>query len=238
MKIKPLDCIFFKGTDVVSQTISSVEKIFLGSGDWTHIGLVVSKSLIPSLNVKDNEMYIWESTMSTNNKLILENNTLDAESNSGVFGVQVRKLKDVVSKDMKNGVTVGWGKLINNPIDKKENEKNDEYLERISSLRKSLNILHSKYYHKSYAKNIFRLAGALSKCLYPCRSKCCIGNDWVFCSQFVSIVYKEIGVLGLDIDTETVLPQDIATPELSEEKFNPIIEKVKILNPTLLQQIL
>lgn len=228
--IRPLDCIFFQGTEFVSKTIIQIEKLTLGIGEWSHVGIVVNKEVMPSLKVKDDDLYVWESTISSRNKLISEDPTLDAESNSPVFGVQIRKLKDVINNGLKSGVKIGWGKLINNPIDRFKDEDEKIFELRLKVLQDTLDKVHKENYHRPYTKNICRLLAAMFTCCSCCRHDCCFGEDWRFCSQFVSVVYKAIGVLSDVIDPETVVPQDIATPEVSEERLPKILEDVKVIN--------
>ena len=227
--IKPLDCIFFLGNEFVSKLIIKVEKFMLGVGDWSHIGIVVNKEIMPSLNVPDNDLYLWESTMSSNKKWITKNPVLDAESNSPVFGIQIRKLKDVLINDLKNNTKCGWGKLINNPIEKRTDETFVEHELRIKKIQDCLDKIHKENYHRSYTKNIFRLLSAGFSCCSTCRTNWCLGEDWRFCSQFVSIVYQELNIIPKEFDNEVILPQDIATPEKSEEHLPKIIEDVKLI---------
>lgn len=230
LDIKPLDCIFFRGTELVSSAIVQMEKMTLGIGEWSHVGIVVDKTIMPSLKVNDNELYIWESTISSKCKLISGNPTLDAESNEPVFGVQVRKLKDVIKHDLKLGVKLGWGRLRNNPIYKTDMEDEKMFCLRFKCLRSKLDKLHIENYHRPYTKNICRLLAAMFTCSSCCRSRCCIGEEWRFCSQFVSIVYKSIGVLGDSFDPETIVPQDIATPEVSDEGLPKILDDIVLID--------
>ena len=227
MNIKPLDAIFFKGTELVSKSIIKFQEIVLGKGEWSHVGLVINKSIMPSLNVKDDELYIWESTISSDNSLITNDPTLDAESQKPVFGVQIRKLSDVIANSNKNGVELGYAKLLDNPIDKKDTESEDEYKMRLYIIRNKLNALHKRYYHRTYEINICRLFAALLSCCFCCRSSCCIGKRWKFCSQFVAIVYQNLGLLSNKFDAAVIVPQDLATPAYSEENLPIMFDDIK-----------
>lgn len=225
--IKPLDCIFFRGTELVSTSIVLMEQLTMGRGEWSHVGIVINKKTMPSLNVKDDDLYVWESTMSSKYSIVTGDNTVDAESDNAVFGVQIRKLKSVVNNSLKLGVKVGWGKLISNPIDKRENETDILFHQRIEILHSLLDDIHVANYHRPYTKNVFRLLAAMFTCGSSCcRKRCCIGEEWRFCSQFVSIVYENIGVMDNSFDPETIVPQDLATPELSEEGLPKIMNDV------------
>jgi hypothetical protein len=225
--IKPLDCIFFRGTELVSTSIVLMEQLTMGRGEWSHVGIVINKETMPSLNVKDDCLYVWESTMSSKYSIVTGDNTVDAESNEAVFGVQIRKLESVVTNSLKLGVKVGWGKLICNPIDRKENETDILFNQRIEMLHTILDDVHTANYHRPYTKNVFRLLAAMFTCGSSCcRKTCCPGENWRFCSQFVSIVYENIGVMDKSYDPETIVPQDLATPEFSEEGLPKIMNDV------------
>lgn len=281
--IKPLDCIFFKGTELISEAIMIMERLTLGVGEWSHVGIVVNRDIIPGLNVKDDDLYIWESTISSSSKLITGDPTLDAESGKGVFGVQVRKLKDVIKNSIKLGVKIGWGRLRNNPIFKKydirsqpsttikerdieektlvtENfitphissyqlddqspiainhhktnniltgETDEEFKTRKQVIRDILCRIHKDNYHKPYTVNFLRLFSAMFNCSSCCRRRWCIGEDWRFCSQLVLIVYGELGITSKKFDPEIVVPQDLATPEHSEEQLPKLLDDVVIID--------
>ncbi len=166
--ISDLDLIFFSGTEIISRAIVLAEKIALGEGNWSHVGLVISKKHLTNLNIKnstvnkadsDDTLYIWESTMSSTNSLITSDPTVDAESNTGVFGVQIRPLNDVIINSLKSNVGIGWAKLLNNPLCEKIDETDDIYKTRFDNSIKILNKLHETYYHKPYPKNIIKKTG-------------------------------------------------------------------------------
>lgn len=226
-QIRPLDCIFFKGTDFFSRGIATAEEAIVGKGEWTHVGIVINKRFMPSLHVADNnKLYLWESNISSRNKFLNADPTLDAESKKPILGIQVRDLESVLKYSLTHGVKVGWGRLKNNPLVRRENEWEVRYKRRLNSIRKVLDKLHIENYHRPYSKNICRLFAALLPCCSGCRNEGCLGEDWRFCSQFVAIVYKSIGVLGKDVDPELVLPQDLATEELSHEGLPDILDPV------------
>lgn len=229
-EIKPLDCIFFVGNEFVSKTILSAQKLWLGKGDWSHVGIVVNKDVMPSLRVEDNELYIWESTISSTKTYISKNPVLDAETGKEVFGVQIRKLRDVIKHDLKLGVKIGWGKLLNNPYEWDGVETFESYIFRLNKLREILDTLHAEYFHRPYSINICRLFAALFSCCSCCRGNSCVGEEWRFCSQLVAIIYKKLGVLSEKVDPEVVVPQDLATPDISEEKLPKILNDIVVID--------
>lgn len=224
--IKPLDCIFFKGTEFVSHAIVELEKITLGVGEWSHVGLVVNREILPNLKVEDDDLYIWESTISSNCPLVTSDHTLDVESEEPVFGVQLRKLKDVVKNSINSSVKIGWGKLKHNPLYPFPYESEEVANKRIELIKTILDRVHRNNYHRPYQKNVCRLFAAVFTYFSCCRSSCCFGDDWMFCSQFVATVYESIGVISKYYDPELVLPQDLATPNYSGEQLPHILDRV------------
>ncbi len=221
-KIRPLDLIFFGGEqDAVSNFIRFSEKVFFGKGDFSHVGIVINKQFLPNLKLKEtfkeeNTLYIWESSASSTNKLISKDGVLDAETGKGIIGVQIRDLKKVIEGNNKLGVKLFWGRLINNPIDKLPEESKDTYEIRLNKIKSILNQTHVQYFQRSYEFNICRLMGAFFTCSSCCRSECCIGKRWMFCSELVTIIYKRLGILSNEWNPETTLPQELANPEFSD----------------------
>jgi len=95
--IQPLDLIFFKATDYISLAIRESEKIEQKCGEFSHVGLVVNKELLPFISeLKPDRLYIWESTISK--KLPGRDSSLsvpDIETGKPRFGVQIRDLEEV-----------------------------------------------------------------------------------------------------------------------------------------------
>jgi hypothetical protein len=234
-QIQDLDLIFFKGNAFVSKIITTMTRWVTGKGDWSHVGLVVSKRLLPNLKTDDppDTLYIWESTLSSNTRhhrndsnsqqhadtvqgmLQQARETVCAESNKPVFGVQVRRLDDVLQECFRKNVRIGWGKLIVSPQRKRLDETEDMYIIRLHNMKLLLNNLHDEYYHRPYEKNPFRLASSLTPCLKGCRSDCCPGRTWIFCSQLVGIIYQQLGLIDQQIDPGAITPQMLANPETS-----------------------
>jgi len=226
--IQELDMIVFRGNEFISNVITTMERLVSGKGDWSHVGIVISKKLLPDLNTYDppDTLYIWESTLSHDSvdadevqKMPPEDTprpSVCAESNQPVFGVQIRRLNDVLRHCFKKKVKVGWCKLIVNPQRKRLDETEDVYMIRLNNMKKMLQVLHRDYYHRPYEKNVFRLFSSLSPRFSCCRSDCCPGRTWVFCSQLVSIIYQQLGLINEDIDPALITPQMLVSPETSK----------------------
>ena len=114
--------------DPISSLICKVESEVFKDGSFSHSGVVMSKQFVsfPNDNLVNNEdLLSWESTFSA---VDLNMGPQDLETKSWRFGVQMRKLEDVISNYITNSTTkVDWAKLNNNPIDLLANETPDQY---------------------------------------------------------------------------------------------------------------
>lgn len=224
--LKPLDCIFFAGQSLLSKVIIDTQKVVLSNGTYSHIGLIVNKKCMPSLNVKDeNELFCYESYISSKNL----NDVLDSERNTGISGVQVRRLIDVIKHNFNDKYVIAVSKLLINPLDKvilPTIETDVQYKNRVDKVCDIMTSIHKKYYNTKYTMNPFRLAAAAFKCCSCCRNGTfCIGETWVFCSQFVTDIYIALGILPKTIDSEQMLPDELESSVISRQKYNPILSK-------------
>lgn len=245
IKVEPLDLIFFRGKECISSFISLSEKIVLGSGEWSHVGIIVNKKIITSLNVNEleknnsnvnvdsnsEELYIWESTFSSDN-LLSKDKTVDAETNRGQFGVQIRKLSDVLKNCVKNKIKVGIRKLLYNPFIEEPSRK--------SELLETLNKLHQEYYRRGYPLNIFHVCNAL--CKFKCNLFCMKKNknknqNRVFCSQFVCIVLKRLKLLPDFVESDFVVPQELATGNLILNFQQLYTDVINLVRPKVVEFI-
>ena len=199
-KIKPLDLVVFRGGEFVSTGIRILEELQVGNADWTHVGLVIDASILPSLS--KNKLYVLESTMSGK---LSGDKLCDIEGN-GVFGVQIRDMKKLVKAYNASGKTlVGWCSLKNNPCDRRKGEQIDDYQERIELLQENFTNIYEQYGHKTYDYNLISLASSLFPQLRCLRRKWINTNDKLFCSELVALVYCKLGIL----DEEEFNPADV-----------------------------
>lgn len=219
-RFQPLDLLMFRGGDFVSSSIRYLEEKFLGNGSFSHVGIVVTRELMPWLKVlKPGEKYVWESTMSIPIGGFVED-VPDVESGKGRFGVQIRVLKDVLESytNAETKALVAWVPLKDNPWSCPEDRK------RISKLVKKL---HKEVGCKTYELNFLELAASLFPILRVFRKKL----EWVedatynalrsfdivegdggdafyFCSELVAYIYKKLGIVSQDIKPSEVVPMD------------------------------
>lgn len=150
--LSPLDIIYFKGTDFVSNTIMKIEEFTTGESDWSHVGLVVNRDLLPGVEaMSPDRWYIWESVLSSG-FFKGTDGVLDISTGKGFFGTQIRDLEDVVEAYTANCGKVGWGKLINNPWHISERSKR--------RLRQKFNKIHQKYCYVNFDVNPLSCFGA------------------------------------------------------------------------------
>jgi hypothetical protein len=169
----------------------------------------------------DDELYIWESTMSSDNSAIDATVAINVETGLPFFGVQIRNLTSVIEGSLKNGIGVSWSKLLFNPLLQSTGESESEFKDRVRKVETQLNELHKEYYLRPYPLNIFRLMRGLCGCL-----KCVKPLDdkgAVFCSQFVAIVYQTLGILDKGHVAGEVVPEDFANYRVSAEGMKQIL---------------
>ncbi len=216
--IQPLDLLAFRGADFVSNFISNVEETFVGSGEFTHVGIVVNKEILPSIEqLEDGKYYVWESTMSSEYPGSGEM-APDIISGKGRLGVQIRDLKDVVnSYTAVPDAYLAVCPLKNNPwlsSDKRE-------------IIKTIKYIHDKYGRRTYELGCCQLFGSVFSICRPLRDnfqritvkdqQVIINfnindeenNTWLFCSELVALIYKKVGILSEDVDIRDVNPMDL-----------------------------
>lgn len=217
--IEPLDIVFFKGTDIVSDFIRLNEKIDVGNGDWSHIGIVVTTELMPIKNGKKNKLYIWESVLSGK----LHDGVYNVETGETFFGTQIRDLKKVISASTKQGVKMAIGKLKNNPYLKQISETDDDYNNRKKELYLTMKQLYKRYNHVRFQYNCFRLFTSMytiCDCLITKNN-----TDRLFCSQLVGVILNKLNVINID-DTSKLIPVDLIS---ENSEVGNIIKKLIIL---------
>lgn len=214
-KIMPFDLIAFRGGDKISDLISHVEEKEIGIGTFSHVGMAVTSDILPIL--PKNKVFVFESTCSFN---FVTDGVIDALTQKGCLGVQIRDLEEVIPKYITNSKTkVAWCKLINNP-----------YL--IVANREKLKVLFTnifeKYHNTFYDvsaidllssifpefRSIRNVRDVVSDGLFSVLRKChLIDNElspsgWQFCSELVANIYQQIGVIPESFDCKDVVPVD------------------------------
>lgn len=226
------DLITFRGNGIISDGVSWMENMMVGNGDWSHVGLVFSKRLLPQIKgieeYKDDELFLWDSGLSTNAKKGLTS-VRNIETKKATLGVQIRPLRDMI-KYSEKGSEIGWARLIDRSlIDGKERQY---------EVKRILQEIHKEFYGSMYQLNCCYLCGVFCpNCCCQCMKSCCnIRKKDVFCSEFVSIIYQRLGILPKNFDTSEILPVDLYESKLSNEykrdkTFKQIVDKIIIILP-------
>jgi hypothetical protein len=190
-KIKPLDLIVFRGADIISWTISAIQNVCLGCGDWTHVGVVVTTDLMPIRNGKPGRLYILESTLSGR----FGDGVIDYERGVGTFGVQVRDLKHVIHQyDKDPNTRIGWCPLHINPVDHSES---------LAEAKKICTRFYNKYIDASYDYNCCNVCSTVLPC-YNTNS-----TDKIFCSELATRLYQELDLIPSRFNSESIAPQEL-----------------------------
>jgi hypothetical protein len=238
-RIKSLDLILFRGSDLVSTTILSIEsKVDKTDAQFSHAGIIIrGEDLAPPEAehskkfdwIKPESIYIFESTMSGG----LSDGVLNVYGKS-FLGVQMRDFDQVVKAyDTSSPKTrLAWLPL-KEELRQKVTANPKEYREMLART-------FIKYDGMPYDASFIDMAAAAScKCArgvrdsgyfsvirdFLCRLCCCCccckcskksmtaASHWLFCSELVAVIYKDMGVLPTTCETQNVMPQDfVPTP--------------------------
>lgn len=234
-QLKPLDLLLFKGSEIVSSSIRFLENLEVNNNDWSHCGLVINTSILPTIkNGKIGKLYVWESTLSGS----LNDNIYDTEGKT-VFGVQIRSLDKVVKAYNKKNRTIGWAKLKNNPYLKQKNETSNEYKKRFKKLQKAMIKIHKKLHHEPYETNLITLAASLFRWLRPVRNyiekHTNFGKNTMFCSELVASIYCDIAVLNRkEVDPQDIIPVEFCLLSKKVIKKYSEFQPVNELPPIIL----
>jgi len=237
-QITPFDLLLFKGVDFISKSIQIAQLMATGHDEFTHCGLVVTAEILPSISqLKPGRLYVWESTTplpETSSGIV---SPKDITTGKSKFGVQLRDLEDVLrAYDSSPGSIVAWAPLIKNPWRIGENENPADCVLRRVELIKTMKNLYRKHHDRLYELNCLEFLAAVCPCLRPFRDDLAeISIDgvkdpnhtvftnktaekidkhrefselFVFCSEFVCIVYQNIGVINKSFKACEVIPVD------------------------------
>lgn len=228
---KPFDLAFFAGPELVSSGIRLFEKLLLSdktggkvaAGAYSHVGMIVTSEILDHPNVLPGNTYIFESTMGGHYGQ--QQGNIDNMENvpGGFLGVQIRNLNELVPKYLAEPKTaIAIGALLNNPIDSMDKKE----------LKEKFTAFYKKYNGTTYDANFYSLASAAIPLLRPFRHgiEHFIGTEqWLFCSEFVAVIYKYFGIISEAVNEKNVLPMDFAGYDSDEVGVNgyirlPLIE--------------
>ena len=234
-EIRPLDLIVFKSMDPISSGIQDIQNEMVGYGEISHVGVAISREYCDKINIVDGKasrdkktLYCWESTLSG----LVGDGVNNAETGGSSFNVQIRDMREVIKAYLTNPkANIGVCRLIDNPILKRKGETTSQFDRRIDELKMKISIAYDLYNGNSYEFNPLVLLAALFPPMRGLRDAAYevlekyMGmfdkNSWLFCSEFVCLLYQQIGVItdetdgvidGKLMDPEEVLPVRIKFP--------------------------
>lgn len=230
-KIRPFDLLVFRGADGVSSLIGRLEERATGKGSVSHVEVAINREWCSKIKPLHSEletdtlddvttMFSWGSTLSGP----LNDGAYNAETNKATFGVQLRVLEDLIASYLKNpDANVGYCRLLHNPIARRSDESAIDYKLRCGELKLRVDRAYNEYSGRTYNANPFALLGSMFPTLRPLRNASddilekLTGDKWLFCSEFVALLYQSIGVItdstdGVDdgklLNAGDVLPID------------------------------
>lgn len=207
-KLKPFDLILFSGSDMISDLIKFAEKRELTLPPtvvsptttstetiWSHIGMVVTSDILDHPNVLPGKLYILESTASGTHGYGVPN----IEGNSFI-GVQLRDLDLVISAYLiPESNKIAITPIINSPL--MSAPKNDiktkftTLFNEINGTPYDFNLIDLGCTVFSWCRRYHTLADRIVK-----------SGSWLFCSELITMVYKDFDILPSSIDPIDISP--------------------------------
>jgi hypothetical protein len=134
--------------------------------------------------------------------------------------------------------------LINNPTVKLESESAADYISRSLELKNKIATAYDVYNGRMYDVNPLALLGSIFPSLRPLRAatdeilkQFINSNEWLFCSEWVAVIYEAIGVIddstdGI-VDGRTLNPKDVLPVDFigGETDHDGIIKPICELPP-------
>ena len=197
--LQPLDLLLFRSSDPVSDGISRAQRLLVGDGSFSHVGMVVDRASTGLRELVPGVPYVLESTVGG----VFGKGVFNTEGEA-FLGVQMRRLDHLLLNCKRDGgIRIATAPLRRNPWDSRNTSR--------AKTRRRLAGAVAKYHGARYDANCVSLLSALLPALRPCAAKLerWIGTqDWMFCSELVASVYRDLGVLPQGTAVSTVLPMD------------------------------
>jgi hypothetical protein len=218
--IQSFDLFLFRGGDFVSDAIAGVEQAYVGVSDFTHVGIAIrARDLDPSSDLwrpGDDTLYIFESTAS--GKMA---DGVPAVDGRGHLGAQLRDMARVTKHyDAGHKTRIAWMPL------------QDAFRDAIPL--HAVDGIVERYMYREYNASCVGLAAAASPMIRHVRDcwlfrkirsalcmYCCCGarpNTWLFCSEMVAQIYKDVGVFP-----DAVVPADVMPVDFLPEETTPLL---------------
>lgn len=234
-QLRPFDLVAFRGGDLISEMISTMEEYEIGVGAFSHVGMIVTSDILPRAKHGSKEFdlvpghpYLFESTF-TYAIGGLGDGIPDVVTGKGDFGVQLRDLEEVIPRYIKDEkCKIAWCRLKNNPFNEIPGEAEANLRRRRTILRDSFTEFFRHYEDRLYQidlqslfaamfpslRCIRNIQDAIFTALYTVLYACGLKEDnrgpagWQFCSELVANVYKDISIIPPEFDAKNVVPID------------------------------
>lgn len=221
-QIRPLDLLFVRTSGIIGKTIRWGELAKFGDGNWTHVGVIVNKRVLPELQVEDadvDRLYLWECTISSNAWYATEDmREPDIESGEHVWGVQIRDLETMIKLMNKDPSTrIAWAPLAKHPLDQRMQETDEQYEQRKKRIIKTITMIHTRYLNRHYQTNPFAMLAVLFTPFRWIRDYMWGNPGMLFCSKFVTILFVALGMIDKNIDPDNISPTELANAAISPE---------------------
>ncbi len=224
-ELLPLDLILIRGTTAFAKLIESGSAFMRGNGQFSHCGLVVNREICPSIspvNIEsDQQPLLMEVAISTIDE------TLNLETGRVSLGAQVRDIEKVFEEVLESGGSVAVCHLKKNPYTEALKCNNKLKVEKIKAV---LCQEYTRYFANDksiYDLNIFALLGTIFPSVRHLRDNIDAmfsfvrkHHPWLFCSELACIIYRDLGLLDNNIDTQAYLPVDFVNPGKNNEVFS------------------
>jgi len=216
--LKDFDLVLFSSHDTVGSFIECLEKKQVGDGSFSHVGMIITNKTLRFRGLEDDKLYIFESTMSGN----LTDGVKNID-NKTWLGSQIRDFDSVIKAyDANPTSAIAIRRIIDNPVDTMD----------INEVRERMSYLYGKYNHILYTVDIPLLFFAMFPPLRKFRIKR-MEDKFMFCSQLVSKIYIEFGILPKECNAADVIPMDFVAQDqdnmVDRSKFDTI-QYVRYLN--------
>lgn len=228
--LTPLSLIFFgRKNDPVSEIINKATERTLSITDigdvvmWSHVGIVINRRVCPSLvplDIRaldsDDTPYLWESTYSTKCPLFKSlERVLDAETGKPAFGVQIRRLDDVIAAAIASGIAIGVTSSYS--LGMRFTKAHSQHLDMVKM----------SFAKRKYTTNPFKLYSVTNEnhvvSLVNDSVSQYLSRGTVFSSQFVTLVLQSLNLIPSppEVSAGTMLPMELAYPKYSDNlRFN------------------
>jgi len=213
--VRTYDLFLFRGGDFVSDAISRIEQRVDGVGTYTHAGMALRARDMPEghrLRVAataDQSVFVLESTASGG----LADNVTAVDDHRGHLGVQVRDMDQLVpAYDAGHKTHLAWLPLREGLRPQTTPEQLAAVVDRYRGIAYDAQFVELLAAAFPVARKVrdnrtLRKARSILCCCCCC---CCRGKpeSWLFCSELVAQVYKDVGVFPDTVVPADVLPTD------------------------------